>query len=606
MNCCGNRTAPRSRYLRPPKSSLRHFRAMKDGRELMLDELPAQRAARGEHVQDFEFSLVFDDGTTRHLLAYGTPLWTIRGNPRGAVHTLVDITERKRDEEELVKTKTLAENRAIELQAIMEAVPALVFITHDPQGSYMTGNRATHDLLGVPLEGNVSKSAPQEEQPATFHAMRDGQEILADQLPVQQAAQGHEVRDYELDLVFTDGTTRTIFGNATPLKGLDGDTNGAVGVFIDITQRKQMEEELRNSQRLLRDIIDSSPSAIFLKDRDGKFITVNKPLEKMLGTTQEELEGKTDYDIASKDMADYWRSHDEQVMKTGLSMQIEEVADLKDGHHVFLANKFPLVDASGQIYGVCAISHDITERKQAEEALRQQAEEFQHLLDVVPAAVWIARDPECLTIIGNRRAEQFYEAGSGENVSATTLPDDRQFFDRNGRELAARELPMQLSTATNQEVRDCELNVRLSSGRQITMLGSAIPLRDANGDVRGCIGTFIDITDRKRMEEELRKSHDELELRVHERTEALQEAYAKLKEEIAERGRAEEALDESEKRYHTLFDAIDQGFCIVEVIFDENERPIDYRFLEINAAFEKQTGLIDARGKRMRELAPKA
>ena len=69
---------------------------MKDGRELRLDELPAQRAARGEYVRDFEFSLVFDDGTTRHVLGYGTPLLDEQGNPRGAVHVLVDITAAKR------------------------------------------------------------------------------------------------------------------------------------------------------------------------------------------------------------------------------------------------------------------------------------------------------------------------------------------------------------------------------------------------------------------------------------------------------------------------------------------------------------------------------
>ena len=74
---------------------------------------------------------------------------------------------------------------------------------------------------------------------------------------------------------------------------------------------------------------------------------------------------------------------------------------------------------------------------------------------------------------------------------------------------------------------------------------------------------------------------------------------------ITYRKRAEEDLRESENRYRTLFNAIDEGFCIIEVIFDENEKPVDYRFLEINPSFEKQTGLIAAQGKRMRELAPK-
>ncbi len=72
-----------------------------------------------------------------------------------------------------------------------------------------------------------------------------------------------------------------------------------------------------------------------------------------------------------------------------------------------------------------------------------------------------------------------------------------------------------------------------------------------------------------------------------------------------EHKQAEYELSESEKHYRMLFNAIDEGFCIIEVIFDENEKPIDYRFLEINPSFEKQTGLIDAQGKRMRELAPK-
>ena len=74
--------------------------------------------------------------------------------------------------------------------------------------------------------------------------------------------------------------------------------------------------------------------------------------------------------------------------------------------------------------------------------------------------------------------------------------------------------------------------------------------------------------------------------------------------DVSQRVRAESALRESETRYRTLFESLDEGFCIIEVLFDENGRSVDYRFLETNAAFMKQTGLADAVGRRIRELAP--
>ena len=89
----------------------------------------------------------------------------------------------------------------------------------------------------------------------------------------------------------------------------------------------------------------------------------------------------------------------------------------------------------------------------------------------------------------------------------------------------------------------------------------------------------------------------------------LQKKYDSLKESyekgITKRKLTTDKLSESEKHYHTLFNSIDEGFCIIEVIFDDNEKPVDFRFLEINPSFEKRTGLINVQGKRMRELALK-
>jgi PAS domain S-box-containing protein len=79
---------------------------------------------------------------------------------------------------------------------------------------------------------------------------------------------------------------------------------------------------------------------------------------------------------------------------------------------------------------------------------------------------------------------------------------------------------------------------------------------------------------------------------------------SKIARDITERKRIEKAMREGEERYRTLFNSIDEGFCIVEVIFERDNQPVDYRFLEVNPSFEKQTGLAGAKGQRMRELAP--
>lgn len=109
-------------------------------------------------------------------------------------------------------------------------------------------------------------------------------------------------------------------------------------------------------------------------------------------------------------------------------------------------------------------------------------------------------------------------------------------------------------------------------GQRTSIEDSAAPIKDGAGEVIGVVMVFRDVTERRRIE--------------------------------TERRRANEAVRKSEEEYRILFSSMEEGFCTIEVKFDQNEKPVDYLFLEINPAFERQTGLKDAKGKWMRELAP--
>jgi signal transduction histidine kinase len=126
----------------------------------------------------------------------------------------------------------------------MEAVPTAVFITRDPGSETITGNRAARELVELPLSANLSKSALEKERPMGWQEMRNGVPVAAQDLPLQRAARGQEVRDYEMDLVFQDGTVKSVVGNATPLRDADGNPQGGIAVLMDVTARKLAEERV--------------------------------------------------------------------------------------------------------------------------------------------------------------------------------------------------------------------------------------------------------------------------------------------------------------------------------------------------------------------------
>ncbi len=189
--------------------------------------------------------------------------------------------------------------------------------------------------------------------------------------------------------------------------------------------------------------------------------------------------------------------------------------------------------------------------RESEETARQRAEEVEKLMNLAPTAIWVSRDPHCHTITGNTAANRFYESYENENVSAGPDPDvhdtTRRFF-RGGIELRPEKLPMQEAAAKCKDILDSEMDVLLPSGKTITILGNASPLLDAEGQVRGCVGSFVDITGRKKAEEELRRHRDHLEELVKERTIELETRNKQLEDEVAERRRAEKEKKDLENQ----------------------------------------------------------
>ena len=128
-------------------------------------------------------------------------------------------------------------------------------------------------------------------------------------------------------------------------------------------------ERFRASEQRLRDILDSTPAVVYVKDPEGRYLLINRRYEELHHISRAEAVGKTDHEIFPKEVADEFRANDELVLGSGRPLELEESVPQEDGLHTFNSLRFPLRDADGLTYAVCGISTDNTARKQAEEAL---------------------------------------------------------------------------------------------------------------------------------------------------------------------------------------------------------------------------------------------
>jgi PAS domain S-box-containing protein len=141
------------------------------------------------------------------------------------------------------------------------------------------------------------------------------------------------------------------------------------------SDRRKAEEALRASEQRLQDIIDNTTAVIFVKDLELRYLLINREYERRYRVRRDEIRGKSDFDIHSREVAEAVRANDLRVIEAGGPSQFEELVPTADAKRVYLAVKFLLGDRSGKPYAVCGIATDITDLKRTEELEAQMAQE---------------------------------------------------------------------------------------------------------------------------------------------------------------------------------------------------------------------------------------
>jgi len=203
-----------------------------------------------------------------------------------------------------------------------------------------------------------------------------------------------------------------------------------VGFFRDITERRLAREKLRLRESFLSAITENQPGLLWLKDTKGRFLMVNKAFATACGRSDpEHVHGLTDVDIWPKELAEKYRNDDQRVMSSGNASMVEEMIFIGNSHVWYETFKTPVRDDKGRVIGTTGFARDITERKQAEEALQASQARFRTLIERAPVAINISRTGK--TVYINKKFLDLYGFQSidelvGQSVTDHCAPEFRE------------------------------------------------------------------------------------------------------------------------------------------------------------------------------------
>ena len=300
-------------------------------------------------------------------------------------------------------------------------------------------------------------------------------------------------------IVRPDGEVRHLSEIVESAFAEDGSLRYTIGTIQDITERKRSEAALAESRALLREVIDSVPATIAVRDVAGRYVFVNEALAKYHGRPVEWFPGQSPQELYPEDYVNHIRTADRAVAESGERMDFRE-SDYREASgrlRTWLASRAPIRGADGQVKYVVSTGLDITERKQAEAARRESEGRFRMIADSLPALVWMSDEKgDCIFL--NRQWSDYtgrpVEDELGRGFVDSIHPDDR-----------AHSVEIEKSILTRRVKLADEYRLRGKDGSYRWFLDTMVPRFAPDGSYLGHAGVLIDIDDRRSLEEQLRQ-----------------------------------------------------------------------------------------------------
>ena len=433
---------------------------------------------RGE-IRDLEYHFRLRDGM-EIIGLLSAELLEIRGEPC-ALTVIQDITERRKSEEIVRQTVN-------QLALITDIAP--VYIAHcSPEMRFKFVNKAYAERFGMKPEDCVGMLIKEIIGEESFDNLAEYIEIVLSGQPVE----------FETEVSYPTIGTHFMHCSYAPEFDESGRVIGWIAAITDISERRRMEERARESEEQLRQMANAMPQVVWIADREGVVLYYNNRVSEFSGVEQN-ADGSWNWKpCVYEDDAPATLREWEKAVKDKTGYVTEHRIQMADGSFRWhLSRAVPALDANGEVLKWFGTATDIHEIKQAEEALRESERRFRTMTNNAPMLVWM-NDSEKLCTYFNQTWLDFtgrtMEQEIGEGWMESIHEEDLERFRAASRKAFAE-----------RENFEMEFRLRRFDGEYRWILDKGVPLFTHNGTFRGYIGSCIDITERKQMQETLLKA----------------------------------------------------------------------------------------------------